>query len=132
MAVTLIRNADVVLAWDEAAKTHAYLTGGDVAFEGGALRFVGRGYDGPAEEVIDGAGLMVMPGLVNIHTHPSSEPMNKGLLDEIGSPGLYNSSLYEFMPIFRAGEDGARLRPRGAERAAAVRRHHRGRPVRAL
>ena len=105
MTVTLIRNADVVVAWDEAAKTHAYLTGGDVAFEGGALRFVGRGYDGPAEEVIDGAGLMVMPGLVNIHTHPSSEPMNKGLLDEIGSPGLYNSSLYEFMPIFRAGED---------------------------
>ncbi|SUE42987.1 amidohydrolase family protein [Roseomonas gilardii] len=105
MTVTLIRNADVVVAWDEAARTHAYLTGGDVAFEGGALRFVGRGYEGPAEEVIDGQGLMVMPGLVNIHTHPSSEPMNKGLLDEIGSPGLYNSSLYEFMPIFRAGED---------------------------
>src|SRR5665213_693495 len=45
---------------------------------------------------------MVMPGLVNIHAHPSSEPMNKGLTDEIGSPGLYNSSLYEYMPIFRA------------------------------
>jgi cytosine/adenosine deaminase-related metal-dependent hydrolase len=28
--------------------------------------------------------------------------MNKGFLDEIGSPGLYNSSLYEYMPIFRA------------------------------
>jgi 5-methylthioadenosine/S-adenosylhomocysteine deaminase len=32
---------------------------------------------------------------VNIHAHPSSEPMNKGLIDEIGSPGFYNSSLYE-------------------------------------
>ena len=69
---------------------------------GGALPFVGRGYKGPAEEEISGGGMMVMPGLVNIHSHPSSEPMNKGLIDEIGSPGLYNSSLYEYMPIFRA------------------------------
>ena len=67
----------------------------DVAFDGGVLRFVGRGYDGPADEVISGSGMMVMPGLVNIHSHPSSEPMNKGLIDEIGSPGFYNSSLYE-------------------------------------
>ncbi len=99
---TLIRNADVVVAWDGDAKQHTYLSGGDVAFDGGTLTFVGCGYDGPVDEVIDGAGMMVMPGLVNIHSHPSSEPMNKGLLDEIGSPGLYNSSLYEYMPIFRA------------------------------
>jgi cytosine/adenosine deaminase-related metal-dependent hydrolase len=46
--------------------------------------------------------MMVMPGLVNIHSHPSSEPLNKGLIDEIGSPGFYNSSLYEYLPIFRA------------------------------
>ena len=52
--------------------------------------------------VVSGSGMMVMPGLVNIHSHPSSEPMNKGLIDEIGSPGFYNSSLYEYLPIFRA------------------------------
>ncbi len=103
--ITLVRGADVVVAWDAASSRHTYLRGGDVAWESGTLRFVGRHYDGDAGEVIDGTGLMVMPGLVNIHTHPSSEPMNKGLLDEIGSPGLYNSSLYEFMPIFRAGAD---------------------------
>ncbi|MBS7811474.1 amidohydrolase family protein [Roseococcus pinisoli] len=101
MTVTLIKGADLVVAWDAAEKRHAYLPGGDVAFEGGVLRFVGRGYEGVADEVISGSGLMVMPGLVNIHSHPSSEPMNKGLIDEIGSPGLYNSSLYEYMPIFR-------------------------------
>ncbi len=28
--------------------------------------------------------------------------MNKGLIDELGSPRLYNSSLYEYMPIFRS------------------------------
>lgn len=101
MTTTLIRNADWVIAWT--GTEHAYQPGADVAFSGGRITFVGRGYDGPAaDEVIDGSGLMVMPGLVNIHTHPSSEPMNKGLLDEIGSPGLYNSSLYEYMPLFRA------------------------------
>jgi len=102
---TVIRNADLVVAWDAATHQHIYLPDADVAFAGGTLTFVGRGYTGPAEEEISGRGLMVMPGLVNIHSHPSSEPMNKGLIDEIGSPGLYNSSLYEFMPIFRADSE---------------------------
>ena len=92
----------MVVAWDAAAMSHVYMPDADVAFDGGVLRFVGRGYDGPADEVISGSGMMVMPGLVNIHSHPSSEPMNKGLIDEIGSPGFYNSSLYEYLPIFRA------------------------------
>jgi 5-methylthioadenosine/S-adenosylhomocysteine deaminase len=102
MTITVIRNAGMVIGWDAATGSHRYLPDADVAFEGGALTFVGRGYTGVADTVIDGAGMMVMPGLVNIHSHPSSEPMNKGLIDEIGSPGFYNSSLYEYLPIFRA------------------------------
>lgn len=101
MTITVIRNADVVVAWDTAASRHVYLHGADVAFEGGTLRYVGPRYEGQADEVVDGSGRMVMPGLVNIHSHPSSEPLNKGFLDELGSPALYNSSLYEFMPILR-------------------------------
>lgn len=99
MAVTVIRGAAQVVAWDGAA--HVTMPDADVAFEGGTLSFVGRAYAGPADVEVDGRGLMVMPGLVNIHSHPSNEPLNKGMLDEIGSPGLYNSSLYEYMPIFR-------------------------------
>jgi len=102
MPVTLIQRADIVVAWDAGAKSHTYLTDADIAFEGGALTYVGRAYAGVADTIIDGKGLMVMPGLVNIHSHPSSEPLNKGLIDEIGSPGFYNSSLYEYLPIFRA------------------------------
>ncbi|WP_442504239.1 amidohydrolase family protein [Marinivivus vitaminiproducens] len=102
--VTRLANARTVVAWDEGAGAHVYLSDADVVFADGRLLFVGRGYDGPADETVDARGLMVMPGLVNIHSHPSSEPMNKGLNDEIGSPGLYNSSLYEYMPIFRADE----------------------------
>jgi len=101
MTITVIRSADVALAWDASAGQHVYVTGADLAFEDGRITFVGRGYAGPAEQEITGAGLMVMPGLVNIHSHPSSEPMNKGFTDEVGTPGLYNSSLYEYLPIFR-------------------------------
>ena len=99
---TVIRNADMVIAWDSDTKSHVYLPDADIAFDGGVLTFVGRNYPGPAETTIDGAGRMVMPGLINIHSHPSSEPMNKGLTDEVGSPGFYNSSLYEYLPIYRA------------------------------
>ncbi|MFI5015954.1 MAG: N-ethylammeline chlorohydrolase, partial [Hyphomicrobiales bacterium] len=99
---TLIRGADRVVAWDASAKSHIYLDCADVAFADGELGFVGRGYEGRAETVIDGRGLMVMPGLVDIHSHPSTEPMYRGLNEELGSPGLYNSSLYEYMPIFRS------------------------------
>ncbi len=102
MPTTLIRNAAFVIAWDTATKSHVSLPDADVAFADGVISFVGRAYTGTADTLIDGAGMMVMPGLVNIHSHPSSEPMNKGLIDEIGSPGFYNSSLYEYMPAFRA------------------------------
>ena len=101
MATTLIRNASFVVAWDASTKSHTYMPDADVVYEDGVIRFVGRNYEGVADTVIDGRGFMAMPGLVNIHTHPSSEPMNKGLTDEVGSPRLYNSSLYEYLPIFR-------------------------------
>jgi cytosine/adenosine deaminase-related metal-dependent hydrolase len=100
---TVIRNADWVIAHDGAS--HAY-AGGDVAWKGDRLIHVGGRFDGAADAEIDGRGRMVMPGLVNIHSHPSSEAMNKGFLDELGSPALYNSSLYEYMPLFRPDEEG--------------------------
>ena len=100
---TLIRNADMVIAWDAGTGSHVYMPDADVAFDGGGTDVCWpRNYTGTSDDVIDGAGKMVMPGLVNIHSHPSSEPMNKGLTDEIGSPGFYNSSLYEYLPIYRA------------------------------
>src|SRR3546814_6972243 len=63
--------------------------------------------DLPADEVVDGSGRLVIPGLVDIHSHPSSEPGNKGLNEELGSPRLGQSSLYEYMPVFRMLPEGA-------------------------
>ena len=102
---TVIRNASFVVGWDADESRHTYIPDGDVAFRDGAIVFAGRGYEGPADETIDGRGFMVMPGLVNIHSHPASEPINKGFLDELGSPALYNSSLYEYMAILGPDSD---------------------------
>lgn len=107
MTTTLIKNADWVVGWDEENKSHTYLQNADVAFSGSELIHVGPGFDGQADEVVDGAGRMVIPGFVNIHTHPSSEPGNKGLNEELGSPRLGQSSLYEYMPVFRMLPEGA-------------------------
>lgn len=106
MPTTLIRNAAWIVAWDDAAGSHVYLRDGDVAWRDDALIHVGGTFDGDADAVIDGAGRMVSPGFVNIHAHPSSEAMNKGMLDELGSPRLGMSSLYEFMPLFRPDDEG--------------------------
>ena len=112
-ATTLIRGLDWTIAWDEAAGTHVYLRGADIAFRGDSIVHVGPGYAGPAQRTIDGSGLVASPGLINVHSHPTSEPANKGLLEELGSPRLGQSSLYEFMPVFR-------LDPGAAEAATQV------------
>ena len=104
---TVIRTADWIVAWNQAVDGHAYLEGGDVAFAGNQITYVGPRYTGEFAAEIDGRGLMVLPGLVNIHCHPTSEPGNKGLLEELGSPLLGQSSLYEFMPVFRIAAGAA-------------------------
>ena len=106
-STSVIRNADWIVAWNAGEKRHEYRRGGDVAWRGRDLAQVGGRYAGKADTEIDGRGRMVMPGFVNVHSHPASEPGNKGLLEELGSPGLGQSSLYEFMPVFRLPPEAA-------------------------
>lgn len=103
---TRISHADVVIAYDPEADDHVYRRDLDVVFDAGGILHLGPGWDGPVEREIDGRGFMVMPGLVDVHSHPSSEPGNKGMTDEVGTPKLYNSSLYEFLWLFRADAQG--------------------------
>lgn len=104
---TVIRNADWIVAWSAEERRHEYRRDGDVAWRGRDLVHVGGKYAGKGDTEIDGRGRLVMPGFVNVHTHPGSEPGNKGLLEELGSPGLGQSSLYEFMPVFRIAQEAA-------------------------
>ncbi|HEY8565699.1 MAG TPA: amidohydrolase family protein [Beijerinckiaceae bacterium] len=103
----VFRRCDWIVAWDAAAKSHVYLRNADLAFSGDRITFVGQHYDGEAAEEIDGSGTLLMPGFVNIHSHTGHEPGWKGMLEELGSPRLGQSSLYEFMPVFQVGPEYA-------------------------
>ena len=100
-STTCIRNAASVIAWDPANRRHAYLMNGDVAFTDDTLCFVGRHYDGEADVSIDGTDLMVMPGLIDLHSHPSTEPFYRGVREEHGVPSMYMSGLYERSVAFQ-------------------------------
>jgi len=61
----VIRNA-YVLTMDAALGD---IQGGDVHVRDGAIVAVGRGLAAPGAEVVDGAGMLVLPGLVETHWH---------------------------------------------------------------
>ena len=106
-AATIVRSAAWIVAWDAGAERHVYLRNGDLAFDETGILQVGGRYEGPAAAEIDGRDRLIVPGLVNIHTHPTSEPLRKGLTDETRSPNFWHSSLYEFLPVFANDRDGA-------------------------
>ena len=103
---TAIRNAAWVIAWDPQAEAHQYLRAADVVFEGDRIVHVGSGYDGPVDREIEGRDLMVMPGLINIHSHPMSESMTKGFAEDEGNPRMGMSGLYDYMPVYEPDEEG--------------------------
>ena len=62
---TLIRNAAIVRAGGKTAP-------GDIAIDGNTIDAVGKAPEGwQAGTVIDAAGKLAIPGLVNAHTHAS-------------------------------------------------------------
>lgn len=65
MSEILIRNATVV-TMDE---TRREIAGGDVLIRGGVIAAVGSGLQAPAAAVVEAAGCVVTPGLVNTHHH---------------------------------------------------------------
>ena len=105
---TCIRKAAWVAAWDGAAERHVYQRDVDVAFTDDRIVHVGADYTGAVDRTIDGAGLFVMPGLIDLHSHPSTEPSYKGIREEHGVPEMYMTGLYERLLAFHLDEDGQR------------------------
>jgi len=100
MTATVIRNAEWVVAWDAEENCHVYLHGVDVAWRDGAIIHVGNRFEGEVAEEFSGRARMVMPGLVNLHTHTSTMPVFKSVREEIGNPQLYLSALYDGWNLF--------------------------------
>lgn len=107
MPTTVFRNCAWVIAWDDARATHVYRRNIDVAIRDSEIVFVDKSYDGVADAEVDCTRRLVLPGLINIHTHPTSEPLRKGITDETRSPGFWHSSLYEFLTVFNNDREGS-------------------------
>ncbi len=101
MSTTLLRRAAWMIRWDAAAGRHEYVRDADLVWRDGRILHAGPSWDGVADAEIDGAGLLVMPGLVNVHSHPTTEPLYKGIMEERGSPLMGMSALFEYMALFQ-------------------------------
>src|SRR5437763_7043259 len=108
MSTTVIKNAAWVIAWDEASARHVYRHGVDIAFSDDRISFVGRGFTGPADVTIDGRERLVMPGLIDLHSHPHHEPLYRGIREEHGLPGMHMTGLYERSQALQAPDVDAR------------------------
>lgn len=95
MTTTIIENADWAVTWDDANGNHTYQQAIDVVFDDSGIVHIGAGYTGEVDERIDGHGLMVMPGLIDLHSHPFVEPFYRGIREEHGVPEMYMTGLFE-------------------------------------
>ena len=107
VTTTVFRNTAWAVTWDAARHTHVYRRNVDVAMRGAEIVFVGKAYGERADVEVDCAERLLLPGLINIHTHPTTEPLRKGITDECRSPGFWHSSLYEFLTVFNNDREGS-------------------------
>lgn len=75
----------------------------DVLIEDGAIARVGQGIEAKDARVVDASGMVVMPGLINAHTH-SNQSIEKGLSDAL--------PLDAWMVVASYGGAGATLKPK--------------------
>jgi len=100
-SVTVFKNIDWLVAWDEANASHRYLRNAHLAIEGDLIIYLGKEpFQGEAHRTVDASRAMIMPGLVNIHCHTPSSPMFKGRIEDMGNPNFWNNKLYEGIGLF--------------------------------
>ncbi len=76
MSDLVIRNVSIVTA-----DPHGTVLTGDIAVTDGTIEAIGRA-PGGAREVIDGAGMIAAPGLVNTHCH-AADSLFRGLVEDL-------------------------------------------------
>ena len=108
LPTTLIKNAAWAVAWDAASNSHVYRQNIDVAFSGDVLVHLGAKFEGVADTVVDGSKLMIIPGFVDIHSHPQLEPSYRGLREEHGVPNMNMTGLFERSGAFCATDNDFR------------------------
>lgn len=84
--ITAIRNA-----WIVTQDAQRRILKGDVVIDGENIVSVGPSYNGTADREIDASGDIVMPGMVNTHTHIAMSVM-KGVVDDLLFPDFLDKT----------------------------------------
>ena len=104
-----IRNLSWAVVRDGAQRRHVYRRDIDLHLKDGRIVEItpaGARPTGPGEKVVDGKGLLALPGLINIHSHPTTEPAYRGIREDHGVPEQQMTGLMERLQAFRLGADG--------------------------
>lgn len=104
-----IRNIPWAVVRDGTHRRHVYRRDVDLHLKEGQIAEItpaGARPSGPGEVTIDGTGMLALPGLVNIHSHPSTEPGYRGVREDHGVPEQQMTGLMERLQAFRLGDDG--------------------------
>ncbi len=106
MGDVLFKNLDWAILWNTTEHCHYYAKDVNLWISEGKINRIDPGaVSSSTERVIDGRNKMLVPGFINIHSHPDMEPLSKGLLEERASPKLGMSALYEFMHLVKPREE---------------------------
>jgi len=97
---TCIRGAEWIIGWDALASEHVYHKSGDVAWTDDRLVQVGGHFAGTVDVELAGRRRLVMPGLINIHCHPTQTPIFRGFVEEAGNPRLFYGARTGFRQSF--------------------------------
>src|SRR5688572_24702074 len=108
VTATLIQGGTVV-AFHEGA--HRLLRDGQVLCEDGEIAFVGQRYAGSADITVDAADRLVIPGLVDVHSHAGSQAGERMIAD-IGDPQFFQAGFLNYWAV-PSGKEG----PVGLEEA---------------
>lgn len=95
--ITLLTNNSFVVGYRN--NGHILIKNGELAYQGNKIVYVGKKYLGKADNVVDTHNGLVIPGLINMHCHVAASPVEKGFLEDIGSPIFYGTSLYESLRV---------------------------------
>ncbi len=89
---TLIQGGDIVAHHDGG---HRLLRGGVLLIEDDRIAFVGRRHEGPVDRRVDAVGKLVIPGLVNIHCHATTEAGGR-LIADVGRRDFFQNGFLNY------------------------------------
>ncbi|MFC1803502.1 amidohydrolase family protein, partial [Thermoproteota archaeon] len=76
-------------------KEHRLLENGIIVFEDTKIIHIGKSYSGHLDKKIDARKRLVIPGLINIHSHFASNPYSKSYRGDGSSKAVFNSDLFD-------------------------------------